>query len=255
MELPIVLLLHFSAFADAVILYSFFNLLLQPRYRENAEQLKLFEAQIRQQYEFFEAKMQSLDDMRAIRHDMRNQLQTVSALLSKQDTAAASEYLQQFCDAAGEAEIPEFCENKVVSALMYNKYLRIKAAGIRLEHGICIPDGFFLGDVVLCSLFSNALDNAIEACSAITEVSAERVISIKTAYKGNYFILRVENTHSNRIVMQDGMPVPGAGHEHRGYGSKILASIAGRYDGSVEYKFDDNTFAVAIIIPVKESAA
>lgn len=55
-------------------------------------------------------------------------------------------------------------------------------------------------DIVnVCTIFSNIIDNAIEACDKIDEHNISKKIILKSKYIDGFYIILIENTKTNEI--------------------------------------------------------
>ncbi|HFK2989515.1 TPA: GHKL domain-containing protein, partial [Clostridioides difficile] len=56
----------------------------------------------------------------------------------------------------------------------------------------------FINEEDVCSIFANAIDNAIEACDKIKE--GNKSISLQGRLINNFFAIKISNTKSNTII-------------------------------------------------------
>ena len=69
------------------------------------------------------------------------------------------------------------CANKLLDALISEKEKACAAKMVTLEAKLDVPEGIALEGLDLCSLFSNILDNAIQAASIVKD--GDRKISLE----------------------------------------------------------------------------
>lgn len=105
----------------------------------------------------------------------------------------------------------------------------------------------------ICSIFGNALDNAIECEKKIKDYD-KRMIHINAFSEKNFLIIRFENYYEGDIQFEKGLPVTtkkqAAAH---GYGLKSLRYTVHKYDGEVNIDTDDSWFSLRILIPLNIS--
>ena len=117
----------------------------------------------------------------------------------------------------------------------------------------CVADGDalnFMSDIDICSLFGNALDNAIESFDG----SATEAKLIKLAvYKNNgLVIIRCENTFDGELKIRDGeLQTTKKERQNHGYGVKSIKTVAEKYGGTVNFAVNDGIFALGVVIPLK----
>lgn len=144
------------------------------------------------QKNYYEELEQNQTEIRRLRHDMNNHLGAIRALFQAGNQEEAENYLQEV-EGQMAARSRVFCKNNIVNAVLNAKY------NLALEHHI---DCFFNIDldkligidaISLCCLFSNTLDNAIEASVKIPDEN-ERKMSVKARVTENgYFTYEISN--------------------------------------------------------------
>lgn len=88
--------------------------------------------------------------------------------------------------------------NKVLDTIMTEKSLECSQKNIKIT---CLLDGKklnFMSELDLYTFFGNALDNAIESVSKLSE--DKRAISLTMTKKGNFISLVIQNYTDNKIV-------------------------------------------------------
>lgn len=86
----------------------------------------------------------------------------------------------------------EYCDNKIVDAILYNKVLLAKSKDIQPMIQVLIPEKLPISPITLMTVYSNLLDNAIEATEKLPE--KERFLNIESAVKAKFLIIKVENS-------------------------------------------------------------
>ena len=105
----------------------------------------------------------------------------------------------------------------------------------------------------ICSIFGNALDNAIE-CEKKIKDYGKRMIHINAFSEKNFLIIRFENYYEGDIRFDKGLPVTTKNHKAaHGYGLKSLRYTVHKYNGEVNIDTDGNWFSLRILIPLKMS--
>ena len=192
-----------------------------------------FEQLLEQQQSYYEHILSDQEDAAKIRHDFRNQLQTAYSLVDSGDREAARAQLDEI--RATVEQSADFCENRVVNALLQVKASRFDMAGIPFSCRCRLPEGFPLKSMELCSLFSNVLDNAYRAAGQAADPS--RGVSLVCSVQGSVLTLRCVNP----CLPGNSPSAPG-----HGLGLEILRDLAQRYDGSLETARDGEIFTTIV---------
>ena len=142
--------------------------------------------------------------------------------------------------------------NSDLDIILAEKSLLAEKEGITIR---CIADGERLGFMRtedLYALMGNTLDNAIEAAAEVD--SAERIISLTIAPRGELLSIHLENPAAHEPTIIDGLPLTTKKDtDYHGYGVKSMRYIAEKYKGVLTTAYEDGVFSVDIILPVKGS--
>ncbi|BAK97921.1 putative two-component histidine kinase [Oscillibacter valericigenes Sjm18-20] len=186
--------------------------------------------------------------VRRLRHDMANHLQTMSGLSEPE----MREYLRSLINSPAMEHAQRFCENNVVNVVLASKMAVMEQSKIDADIEVAVPSEIPVQDVDLCALFANGLDNAIEACEKLSE--EQRRVSVKTRTDKGLFVMKVQNSHSGKIVWENSMPVTtkkDAGAH--GFGLAGIREIAARYGGSVTITEEAGQFVLLVYFPLNEN--
>ncbi|MEA4919651.1 MAG: GHKL domain-containing protein [Clostridiaceae bacterium] len=182
--------------------------------------------------------------VRRLRHDMANHLQTMSALPEPQ----LRDYLNELIHSPVMNHTQKSCENRIANIVLASKTAIMEQHQIRSEVEVSVPQKISIQDSDLCAVFANSLDNAIEACDKLPE--DQRHISIKARTDKGLFVLKVQNSSCEKIVLENGTPVTTKQDKHsHGFGLAGIREIAARYGGSVEITEEEGMFTLLVYFP------
>lgn len=196
---------------------------------------------------YYEELEKNQQQIRKLRHDMRNHLNTISLLLKQEEYQQATEYLSNL---AGEttSELRSFCSNRIVNAILNAKYLLATEKQISCSFQIDIDSLKKIDDISLCSLFSNALDNAIEASSKIPDIS-KRFIELKARYDKGIFSFQITNSKQNKISTEKGRFLTNKKEKSlHGFGIQNIQDIVQKYNGNLDISYTEKEFCITIFI-------
>ena len=112
--------------------------------------------------------------------------------------------------------------NSVLDTVLTGKSLYCAKRQIKLT---CVADGAqlsFMDVMDICTLFGNALDNAIE-CELSIPDKEKRLIHLEVYTKKDFLVIRCENYCPAPPVFQDGLPMTTkADREYHGYVLKSM---------------------------------
>ena len=202
------------------------------------------------QYEQYKQAQRTVDLINFRYHDLKNHM---IALRSEENAPLRQEYLDQLEKDIHSYEAFNKTGSQVLDTLLTSKNLHCMQHKIDMT---CVADGAaldFLDEMDLCTLFGNALDNAIE-CEKKIKDYGKRMIHINAFSEKNFLIIRFENYYEGDIYFDKGLPVTTKNHKAaHGYGLKSLRYTVHKYNGEVNIDTDGNWFSLRILIPLKMS--
>jgi sensor histidine kinase regulating citrate/malate metabolism len=109
----------------------------------------------------------------------------------------------------------------------------------------------FLNAMDICSIFGNALDNAIESVLKITN-KEKRLIHITVTQQKSFLLIRFENYYEGDLKYQDRGVLATTKKEKgfHGYGIKSIRYTVQKYGGAVDIAAQNNWFDLEILIPI-----
>lgn len=238
----------FSAIVLIVNIALFYLVDSLARSTEQLKETALLNQQLDIQTEQILALEKSYQAQRQTTHDFRNQLQTISGLLSMGKTEEAEAYTQELL---GQHTVRIFAVNSghpVIDAVLNHKYQLCKAHGIDIQFQINDLSQINLPTDMLVVLLSNLLDNAIEGCCRLTE---EKQIFFRLIAEETLF-LSTRNT-SLPVTIQNGRILTSKpDKEAHGYGLGRIKYILDKLGGEYSFAYKDGWFVYAAEIPLNQ---
>ena len=217
-------------------------------------QRNLLYRQEKELYQMEQSHYQSLHKtyqlLRIWKHDYKNHLQTISQLLSDQDTAAAADYIHQLLDDFSQTATIVDTGNAALDAIVSLKKYEAENMNIRFDYKLFLPEAsrIPLTDVAFSSLLGNILTNAIEASGKtedpfirleIKTVKASLLIAVENSSTGQY---RYDSSRRFISTKREG--------DH-GIGLQRIQDIVKDANGIYEAKALPDTFCTTVILPLK----
>ena len=199
------------------------------------------------QKNYYEILEKNQTKIRELRHDMNNHLTIIGLLLKNKNNKEALEYFETL-SVSLEAPNRRFCKNKVVNAVLNIKYNQLSELKTDIFFNISI-DSVIIDNISLCSIFTNTLDNAIEAIRKIPDKTKRRISLKARCSDSGYFSYEIINTKVNPIHQQKGRFLTDKNNsKHHGIGLSSIQSIVSRYGGTIDISYTDAEFKVIILI-------
>lgn len=211
------------------------------------KELEAVQNVLQNQYVQYKQSRESIELINYKYHDLKHQ---IAVLRSEEDPKKREEFLNRMEEEIRQYEAQNKTGNKVLDTVLTTKSLYCAKHGITFT---CVADGTLLDfmDVMdICSIFGNALDNAIECELKIPE-KEKRLIHVTVSKQKQFLILRFENYCEETLQYQEGTPVTTKKEkEFHGYGLKSIQYTVNKYDGAVSMNLEDNWFELKVLIPM-----
>lgn len=195
------------------------------------------------------------DKMREWRHDYNNHMQLIVGMLERTDSSKNSEAIDYIKNLDGKIEslcLEIVTGNLVVDAIISAKVALASVHNINFEHNIFLKDDIPIENTDLCSILSNLLDNAIEACSKLNE---NRYINLEILIFKNQFNIKITNTTNGEYKLENGkLKTTKSGNLH-GIGMGHVKSIVESYGGIFDIKPESDSFTTYVSIPLARKSA
>lgn len=199
----------------------------------------MLDAQIKLARAEFASLRQLQQNAASYRHDMRHHFALLQGLACKENIGGIKEYLRTAQSDIDAITPMRFCENETVNLILSAFAAKAKQAEIKLTVDAKLPDTLPFSDTELCSLLSNALENAIHACEKMPD-SDERVIRLRLYSKNNKLCIDIRNRYQAEPIWEQGLPVcQNPGH---GFGTKGMAHIVEKHGGVFRFEVREGWF-------------
>lgn len=227
--------------------------LLSSNYRQKqiASEMEIIEKQLEIEREEYKAMRRTVELGRQYRHDMRHHFSVIQGMLKGGSNSQVEEYLAGLNGRLEKTEKTEYCKNSTINALFSVYAERARSAGVAFDTHISLSEEPFVDEIDLCSVISNAVDNAINACMKIESV--EKKIEIVTEYTEGRLSVTVKNPIEWEVPLdEEGFPVFEKNEGH-GYGLLSIQHITQKYGGMVKILVDDGVFNLVAVMFRKTS--
>lgn len=208
--------------------------------------------QIEKQTEYYDNIKQIYSEFRSFRHDFKNHLLCIRSLLAENETEKAEEYISDI-EGVLEREKQDFdTGNIIVDSLLSDKKAKALRSGTRIDFTGFVPT-MGLSNVDACIIFSNAIDNAIEACEK-DQSGQEKVISIKSDFKKGYYFLTISNPvfESVNFKGRNQLVTSKENKTLHGLGVPNIIRAVHKYEGTVDISAEENRFVLEIVMHLKK---
>ena len=203
--------------------------------------------------EHFKQYKEAQEETGAFRHDIINHLLVIQMLQNGEKTEEAKEYVD---DLLGKIQsfspkVVTGCE--ILDCILSSKLERMNQSRIDFSIDGVMDHGLDLKATDICSIFANAVDNAIEACE---ERENNRNIWMTIKKTASFYCISIENTFPDNRMEQNHFAF-GKKHfttkknkELHGYGIGNIKKTVEQNNGEMTVEIKDDRFVMTILLPV-----
>lgn len=211
---------------------------LQEEYNKNKAELS--------EYQILAEKYENTQIMR---HDFHKQIEVLKDLISA-DNIQAKEYMQQIRFSQRELDYAQYTDNKILNILLAQKVKECHEHGIEIHIHSEAPVLSFISDIDTVAIFSNMIDNAIEAAKQAD--TKEIYVDLYTVNR-SYSAVKIENyTAKEPIVLNGLLRTQKKNTDIHGMGVKSINNALKKYGSELTWTYDRKRkyFRAAAVIHV-----
>ena len=197
------------------------------------------------QQQRYESLKAAIEEARQARHDLRHQMNQLSALAEAGDLDGLKAYLAKTVSRIPELDM-SFCENRAADSVVGYYCALAKREGIPFCAKLDLPQTLPVDEIDMCLVLSNLLENAFEA--SLCTAPARRRIELTAYLHGNSLVLiQVENTYDGVIREKDGVFLSSK-RKGDGVGLQSVRHIAEKSGGVSTVTYQDGLFCAKVML-------
>ena len=174
-------------------------------------------------------------------HDIKNQIAMLGSRVPKDE-------IRELESAVNIYDTEFKTGNEALDVLLMEKFMLCENKNIRLDCMIQGESLSFMKQSDIYSLFGNAVDNAIEALSQLSDAD-RRCISVKGREDRGMFVVHIENFYEGSLSFDNGLPkTTKKDKRYHGFGMKSIRMITEKYHGYFKVKAENGLFILNILI-------
>lgn len=206
--------------------------------KSNAENIEKQDAEIKKLH----------NNMRLLKHDMKNHLMVIASYLNSEDIESAKEYTSKILDRLNSIHSYIETGNSILNHILNEKLEIAKKQGIHIKAEVENLSFEKMDSIDFSALLSNILDNSIEA--SLKEEKPEMEIQISR--RRDYEVIMVRNKVAISVldVNPNLKTIKNNTIEH-GKGVSQIKNITSKYGGMSDFYEEDGYFVVCAFIPVQ----
>jgi two-component system sensor histidine kinase AgrC len=205
---------------------------------------------------YFKTLQEQYDNQRILIHDIRHHLDTLKTLSIEKKTDAITDYVTEIEQVPELQRKIQYSKNSVVNAIIIRYAEICKSRNIKLNVDIRNCNFDFFEKYELTTILCNLLENAVEAAKGVEKSFIDISIDMTEHQKMLVAIIRNSSNHSPNIGKDDKIMSSKRDNMHHGIGLKSVEKTLKKYNGQIQFKYDDSlkVFSTIITVPVKSKS-
>lgn len=214
------------------------------RYKlQEKRNMKIAEEKEKILYKYYKVAKENNENASMIKHDLKNQIQIAYAMRNKNDNFV--NILEDIDAELDKVNTNIYSKNEILNTVLLLKKIEAKKFDInmvyKIDKSISLDS---MKDRDVCKLFSNLLDNSIEA----SKKTDDKKILLKLCKRNDYIVLICENTYKEELRKNIlGFLTTKENKKEHGYGIKIIKSISDKYGGEMNIQAKNGSFKVIMV--------
>lgn len=210
---------------------------------------EIMKEKIESQYRHYLEIQKSQMKVRKLYHDLNNHLLCIENM--EYNTRNSNEYIENLKAELKGSYCIKSSGNMILDIIIKEKMNICNDNNINFFYDINFSKCNFIEMIDVCSIFSNLLDNAIEASNKIDNVE-KRNIRIIGNIVNSFFVIKCENYKLNKITKKKNKIVSDKKDKFlHGIGIESIKNSVQKYNGNLVIDTLDNNFVVHIYIPLR----
>lgn len=228
---------------NAVIYY--FTIVISIKNHEKSELIKT-KFQLKQQEEDYKNIEEKYKETLEIRHDVKNHILCALSLAEENNIEELKTFLKKYSnESIGSLKTFVLTKNNILNAIINSKFSEAENKNIDAK---CIVDNDidFSNDADICTVLSNLLDNAIEACERNNKPSK---IALNVSKLEDEIIIVIRNTVDKNILEDNPeLRTSKSDKKMHGFGISSVRKVLEKYNGTLTYELENDVFVTKVLI-------
>lgn len=229
---------------------TFFALYLYERLAKQNELIKekeQYEQHLKMQLKHFDDILITQKQLKKFKHDFNNYTIGLQAYINKKDFNGATLYLESLKNEFEKSTDSVDTGNVAFDSILTTKIAIAKSKNINVSTSIQLPERINIDPIDICTIFGNALDNAIEACEKVSV--GERTIDVSVIFNGVAVLCKIVNTKS--AEQKEICFTSKEDKDNHGFGLENIKNTLEKYNSVPTIKITDTEFELKFMIFLK----
>jgi len=184
-----------------------------------------------------------------MKHDTRHFVGVIKGLFENRCYDELKHFLDEYDEMTETEPLPIYCENAAANSILGYYSLMAREAGIKFYCTCSIQKQLSVSDTDLCIVLGNAVENAIDACKKLDDPKTG-VVSVEARIINNQLLIKIENSYSGYVNVQNGDFISTKDEKSHGLGMKNIKRVVEAYGGFMKTEYIGKTFTFMAAFPI-----
>ncbi len=222
---------------------------------DKLEQMIVLEQQMKQlQANYYETLLDKEEATRKYRHDMNNHLICLKRLIEVGDMDRTKEYIGQMNANMQEIKNKSYNTGITIFDVLMNYHIEQLESEVDVKIKGCCNQSVALSDIDMCIVFSNLIQNAVEALNRSNREGEFFHVEIK---EGKEFVgIKIVNSSLPETVQVDekgNLQTVKKDKENHGIGILNVKETVEKNGGKIEYQLEKEQIVCEVILPIRSN--
>nr|WP_312577622.1 ATP-binding protein [Sedimentibacter sp.] len=194
----------------------------------------------------FEIINQSQENIKMLRHDMKNHITSLQSLIEINDNESALKYLKDIYNYCNYPDKYVKSGNSEIDSILNYKINKAARFGINVNTILNIPQKLSIQPFDLSVILGNLMDNAIEAT---LKLDRNRIINVSVEYERNVLYISISNPYDGKLLFKNNkLKTTHTDTENHGIGLSSVRKSINKYNGVLDTHHTDKIFYADVLI-------
>lgn len=196
----------------------------------------------------YSAMLREQEEREVLLHDIRHHMQVICEMAEKGQNGEILQYMEEVYGVLRKGRNRDLVNHALLNLILNRKLREAEEEGIAFQWDPEDMGALGLEPVEICALFSNILDNAIEANRKLPE-GTKRWIQFKCKRKGELLTISAANPLADRIRWAGNLPKTTKPHrEGHGLGMRSIWQIVHAHGGHMLIETENGVFSLKVYL-------
>lgn len=180
------------------------------------------------------------------RHDMRAHMLAVKKYICEEKWNELEDYIDTIC--GNIEQIPGYLsvKNETVDAILNYYAAQFTKRNCMFHVNGRLPQGCYVRDYDLCTIFSNLMSNALESVERLTQKGS---VELSVHFDDTLIFIREKNTYNGDLNRQGNrLLTTKQNKELHGFGIRNIQDSVEKYSGMIDIEIQEQNFVIDIVM-------